>query len=161
MEASPQEQPEVIRFWKVIFEITDRLRDNAMKELSSYSEEARSLTFGQQKALKAISRAEQSGLGGLSLKELADQLELTSGTVSTLVESLVQRGGVVRTPRPDDRRTVRLRLSERGARMMAEGRRCFNRQTEPFWRQLPEQERNILNNRLEEFLRRISDKRED
>jgi DNA-binding MarR family transcriptional regulator len=51
--------------------------------------------------------------GELTPGELGDALSLTSGAVTALVDRLERAGWVTRSPHPDDRRSVVLRLTDR------------------------------------------------
>jgi DNA-binding MarR family transcriptional regulator len=57
--------------------------------------------------------------GDLSLKALADALNLDKSTLSRTVEAMVQSGLVMRAAEPADRRAVRLALSPRGQTKVA------------------------------------------
>jgi DNA-binding MarR family transcriptional regulator len=56
----------------------------------------------------------------LSQNELAARLRLEKSTVSRLVSLLEERGWLIRSRSPHDRRALELRLSEAGARIAAE-----------------------------------------
>ncbi len=49
---------------------------------------------------------------GISVKDLAEQSNITPGAVTQFVDALVERGMVIRETDPDDRRMVRLKLTE-------------------------------------------------
>jgi DNA-binding MarR family transcriptional regulator len=49
---------------------------------------------------------------GMSVKELAERSSITPGAVTQFVDGLVERGLVVREGDPNDRRIVRLKLTE-------------------------------------------------
>ena len=53
---------------------------------------------------------------GMTLGTLSRRMMVTNGNVTGLVERLVADGLVARTPLPDDRRTVSVRLTEAGQR---------------------------------------------
>ena len=55
------------------------------------------------------------GQGVDSPKEIAELIDLAPPMVSSLLSDLEERGLVLRTPHPDDRRRVRLTLSDAGA----------------------------------------------
>ena len=57
--------------------------------------------------------------GDLSLKTLADALNLDNSTLSRTVEAMVQGGLVTRAADPADRRALRLTLSQRGRAKVA------------------------------------------
>ena len=54
----------------------------------------------------------------MTASELAEASLLTSGTITTRIDGLEQRGLVVRRPGPDDRRTVYVRLTAAGRRLV-------------------------------------------
>jgi DNA-binding MarR family transcriptional regulator len=64
--------------------------------------------------LKALSALEERG--ELSIKALAEQLELSLPTTSRAVDGLFKRGLVERHEDPEDRRVRRLRLTRSGRR---------------------------------------------
>lgn len=52
--------------------------------------------------------------GSCSMKELAEQQKIVPATMTALVERLVKKDLLVRTPDPEDRRVVRVSLSATG-----------------------------------------------
>ena len=56
---------------------------------------------------------------GMTLGDLSRRMMVTNGNVTGLVERLVADGLVMRTPRPSDRRTVTVQLTETGRREFA------------------------------------------
>lgn len=71
------------------------------------------LPIAQMRCLNALGERE-----GDRLVELAGRTSLTLPAASRTVEKLVQKGLVLRQPDPDDRRAVRLFLSETGSTML-------------------------------------------
>ncbi|MDO5534630.1 MAG: MarR family winged helix-turn-helix transcriptional regulator [Propionibacteriaceae bacterium] len=65
------------------------------------------------RALAAIYRAERAGQP-LTARQLADELRVSPGAVTYLVDRLTASGHVHRDPDPDDRRRVLLRFGEHG-----------------------------------------------
>lgn len=59
----------------------------------------------------------------LSLRELADRLEMTSAGAMKIVDEMEARGYVERVPDADDARVKRLRLAPRGKKALATARR--------------------------------------
>jgi DNA-binding MarR family transcriptional regulator len=62
--------------------------------------------------LVTLARLEEAA--GLSQRRLADELGLTSGTVSVRIDRLVEEGLVARAPDPQDKRNTRITLTEGG-----------------------------------------------
>jgi DNA-binding MarR family transcriptional regulator len=56
----------------------------------------------------------------ISMNDLSLKMKLASSTMTRMVDQLVQRGLVDRQPDADDRRVVRVRLTERGAQARAQ-----------------------------------------
>jgi DNA-binding MarR family transcriptional regulator len=83
------------------------------------------LSFAQYSLLFGL-----SGRSECSARELADQADLTPGTVTQMLESLEAAGLVQRTRSQEDRRVVLSALTERGAAVVAER----HAQMEPRWR---------------------------
>jgi DNA-binding MarR family transcriptional regulator len=73
------------------------------------------LTFGQLRLLFVLAHA-----GPVSIGKLADMLSVTDATASEIVDRLERRSLAIRSHRSDDRRVVECRLSDAGARLVAE-----------------------------------------
>ena len=75
------------------------------------------VTVGQIHCTRTIGR-----LGSPTMSELAEALRLHPSTVTSLVDALVERGLVERRDDVDDRRIVRVALTEKGKRRRAKYR---------------------------------------
>src|SRR5450830_1317303 len=73
------------------------------------------LTFGQLRLLFVLGRS-----GPVSIGQLADMLGVTDATASEFVDRVERRGLAIRSHRADDRRVVDCKLSDDGARLLAE-----------------------------------------
>ena len=82
-----------------------------MREIRSQMRSRRSLdlTVPQFRTLAFVNRNK-----GSSLCEVADHMGLTSPSMSTLVDGLIERGMMTREEHPADRRRVRLAVTSRG-----------------------------------------------
>ncbi len=99
------------RFWKAIFFFTDSLRDNA----SPFGGISKNwdLTVQQARLLRAVYLLTASAHpDGVMLKTLASALGVTSAAVCGMVDCMVRRGQLIRTRCADNRRSVRIQLSE-------------------------------------------------
>jgi DNA-binding MarR family transcriptional regulator len=65
----------------------------------------------------------------LSLRQLAARLGITSQGALKIVDDMASRGYLARAPDPEDRRSSRLRLTERGEKALAAAR-AFHRRYE-------------------------------
>ncbi|HEU5367907.1 MAG TPA: MarR family transcriptional regulator [Ktedonobacterales bacterium] len=73
------------------------------------------LSMGQLRTLVALAT-----LQAVNISTLAETLEVSKPTASTLVDQLVQRGLVERTEDAEDRRRTLVALSQAGSNMMAQ-----------------------------------------
>src|SRR5580704_15001773 len=72
------------------------------------------LTLAQMDVLGALAQAE---CGSLTCSEIADGTLITKGGITGILDRLEARGLVKRIPSPDDRRSVRVRLSAKGVEL--------------------------------------------
>ena len=111
-------------FLKRFRELFDPLQVDisAVEALASLRLAARSLHLLQERwgAMHGLSEGRMGVLfrlfrcGDMHLGELADELAMTPRNVTGLVDHLERDGLVTRVPDPDDRRSVRARLTETG-----------------------------------------------
>jgi DNA-binding MarR family transcriptional regulator len=74
------------------------------------------LTPDQYQALLAVRAS--AGARKLSIRDLAEQLQVRHHSTVGIVDQLVLRGAVVREVAPDDRRKILLTLTEKGEEMV-------------------------------------------
>ena len=96
--------------------------------------------------------------GGKSLSELAQTEQVAAPTMSRIVDSLVKEGLVRREVDKDDRRSIIISTTEKGRKIMLQGRSNQEKQllqlVEPLAKkevELLEQASSILSKRLEEL----------
>ena len=75
------------------------------------------VTLGRLQALRVVGRHE----GQARVQDVADELLITVGAASKLVDRLERDGTVQRTPNPDDRRSSLIALTASGHRVLSEG----------------------------------------
>jgi len=90
--------------------------DHRLRSTSKRMERQLGITAPQRLVLRLLGRTP-----GLTPSQLADKLHLDRGTLSGVLERLVERDLVAREPHPTDGRSVRLQLTGRG--------RSFDRDT--------------------------------
>jgi DNA-binding MarR family transcriptional regulator len=90
--------------------------DHRLRSTSKRMERQLGITAPQRLVLRLLGRSP-----GLTPSQLADALHLDRGTLSGVLERLVERELVAREPHPSDGRSVRLALTARG--------RSFDRDT--------------------------------
>ncbi|OBZ94785.1 MarR family transcriptional regulator [Pararhizobium polonicum] len=75
---------------------------------------AEGVSLDQWRLMKALSEA-----GGMTMGKLAEELALNHPTLTKLVDRMVQDALVYRVPDPNDRRKVRMFLSDKGSALLA------------------------------------------
>ncbi|WP_405497927.1 MarR family winged helix-turn-helix transcriptional regulator [Nocardia sp. NBC_00511] len=101
----------------LLFSSMGRLR-RQVGRLAGRSFDEPGLSGAQSEFLRLVGRRP-----GLSVKEAAGELGSAANSVSTLVTELVRRELMVREPDPQDRRTMRLSLTDEAQRIADETRR--------------------------------------
>ena len=99
------------RLFKAIVAITDSLREYSVEQ--NVREDFSNATVRQLIVMKKVFTLTEENTEGIPLKRLAEELHLTAGTVSEVVDTLVRKGGLVRVVNPNDRRSVMIRLTEK------------------------------------------------
>lgn len=68
--------------------------------------------------------------GSLRMKELADKVGVTTGTLTISIDKLEDRGLVERVPNPGDRRSYLIALTDEGEKLHREHSRAHSKMTE-------------------------------
>ncbi|MBW7864294.1 MAG: MarR family transcriptional regulator [Candidatus Hydrogenedens sp.] len=95
-----------------IFSTVEMLRDSIMKRCfcrDAIGEGHPEITFSQMRALHFI-----KSRGGTTIKQIAEDSDVSPASASAMVDRLVDMGMVVREQDTEDRRAVNVSLSERG-----------------------------------------------
>jgi DNA-binding MarR family transcriptional regulator len=104
-------------------------------------------------ATQRIALFELGHAGSLRLNDLADRMGVSAPTASRSVDALHELGLLERVPDPDDRRALRIELTDAGQKLLAERKAKAEAAFEPAVAALSETERETLS----ELLRRMSD----
>ena len=99
------------RFWKTMAVIVDCFREKATEQC--ISQETFDMSIRQGLVMKKVCVLTEDEPEGIPLKRLAEELHLTPGTVSEVVDTMVRKGGLDRIINPNDRRAVMIRLTEK------------------------------------------------
>ena len=101
--------------FRQLLEILDDLRRDSIKALKEADKSTMlGLTVRQGSAISQLKLMLEEKPQGIALKDLAKRMQMTVPATSLLVETLVTKGYTQRTQDPDDRRAVRLTLTEQG-----------------------------------------------
>ena len=102
-----------------------------------------------------------SGGSGLGPSELARRLQLTSGSVTALVDRLEASGKVVRAPHPSDRRRVVVRRTAQAAVELNDGVTPLTEEVLALAEGLSEDERAVVGGFLDRFIRIVEQTAEE
>ncbi|MBO1895780.1 MarR family transcriptional regulator [Shewanella sp. BF02_Schw] len=91
--------------------------------------------------------------GPMRMKELADRLAITTGTLTVQVEKLVKFGLIIRSPHEDDRRSILVGLTTEGIELHTYHNRMHIQLTEDITRNLDESSIEVLTECFEKMNR--------
>ena len=111
------------------------------------------LRFTQFLILKRLAR-----LGPMTASELARSVELDGGAMTRQLDHLEGRGYLRRCPHEQDRRALRIELTEQGTALWEQLTDCNERVLEAAQRSLSEAERKRLHDYLSRVLHALRDK---
>ncbi|MCD6552142.1 MarR family transcriptional regulator [Thermotoga sp.] len=94
--------------------------------------------------------------GPKKMKEIADFLSTTRSNVTNVVDSLEERGLVLREMDPDDRRTFRVILTERGRRTFKEILYNFDRLVRSVLEKFSEEDLRVVSEGFERMVEALS-----
>lgn len=99
-----------------LFQLMDDIRRDSLKKTpQTQQKRVMGLTMRQAGALVNVEILTRNNPRGIALKTLAQNLQMTVPATSLLVENMVNKGFLERTPNPEDRRAVCIKLSSDGA----------------------------------------------
>ena len=101
----------------------DVRRESFAKTPPTQQKKVMGLTMRQTSALVNVEILTRNEPQGIALKTLAQNLQMTVPATSLLVENMVNKGFLERTPNPYDRRAVCIRLSNDGANFIQDTRK--------------------------------------
>lgn len=119
----------------LLHRLTRRLRHAQAERLAPFG-----LTPAQERALRMITRSGEP----LRMTELAGQLRIAPRSVTTVIDALERAGLVRREIDPQNRRAIRLHLTERGMAVRDDMRQARRRAAEDLFAPLPVDSRHAL-----------------
>ena len=119
----------------LLLRLTRRLRRAQAERLAPLG-----LTPAQERALRMITRSEEP----LRMTELADHLGIVPRSVTTVVDALEEAGLVRREVDSQNRRAIRLHLTDRGTAVRDEMREARRRAAEDLFAPLTAEDRKAL-----------------
>ncbi|MFP4460148.1 MAG: MarR family winged helix-turn-helix transcriptional regulator [Candidatus Zixiibacteriota bacterium] len=99
----------------------------------------RDISGGQVHLIRTAQRMLRHRQDGLKLKELCDELGVTPASASSMVDRLVKKGILVRKQDPNDRRSIRIILSDKLQREFHHQDTMMNKNAEEIIRELDDE----------------------
>lgn len=127
---------------------------NTLEERAIRTEEYRDVTSNDMHVMEAIGPD-----GTKNMTSVARELEVTTGTLTISVNSLVKKGYVDRTRSEEDRRVVLISLSEKGQKAYLHHRKFHEEMIDAVLKDLTEEEQRALEkalSKLTRFFREVS-----
>ena len=135
--------------WRLILRNNAKMLNLLLQECPDIAP-GQKITFSRIRVLTYLAQA-QGGL--VSIRDLAEELGVTSGGVSQMVDSLVKSDMVCRTASKDDRRVVYLSISESAKKRLDVLSRFLHDRAAKAMATIPEQDREIMARSLRTLLR--------
>ncbi len=127
---------------------------NALEERAIRTEEYQDMTSNDMHVIEAIGTE-----GTKNMTSVARELEVTTGTLTISVNSLVKKGYVDRTRSEEDRRVVLISLSDKGQKAYLHHRKFHEEMIDAVLKDLTEEEQQALEkalSKLTRFFREVS-----
>lgn len=145
---------------KALIHLSEWLRESAAprQESSGHFDD---LSLRHLDVIRVVWTLQEENPEGTTLKRLAEELKLTPGTVSGLVDTLVKKGTLSRVQGKDDRRKVNISLTEESLRVIDRIIARMNETAKKLFSCLDEEEKNTLEAGFEKLNRRIKEIKND
>ena len=127
---------------------------NTLEERAIRTEEYQDVTSNDMHVIEAIGPE-----GTKNMTSVARELEVTTGTLTISVNSLVKKGYVDRTRSEEDRRVVLISLSDKGQKAYLHHRKFHEEMIDAVLKDLTEEEQQALEkalSKLTRFFREVS-----
>ena len=135
--------------WRLILRNNAKMLNLLLQECPDIAP-GQKITFSRIRVLTYLAQA-QGGL--VSIRDLAEELGVTSGGVSQMVDSLVKSDMVCRTASKDDRRVVYLSISESAKKSLDVLSKYLHDRVAKAMATIPEQDRVVMARSLRTLLR--------
>ena len=135
--------------WRLILRNNAKMLNLLLQECPDIAP-GQKITFSRIRVLTYLAQA-QGGL--VSIRDLAEELGVTSGGVSQMVDSLVKSDMVCRTSSKDDRRVVYLSISESAKKSLDVLSKYLHDRVAKAMATIPEQDREVMARSLRTLLK--------
>ncbi|MDO4628857.1 MAG: hypothetical protein Q4C70_06705 [Planctomycetia bacterium] len=135
------------------FSVADKIRQLILQTSTSKKNIAlmESLTYRQQKVMVAVVLLTENTPVGVSLKKLAERMNMTVPATSVLVESMVQNKIFHRITSQTDRRAVCIKLSDLGMSIMNAFRAKMDEHIQELYTGITPEEKEVFSKVVNQF----------
>lgn len=112
------------------------------------------VTMSEAHMLVAVGQRENK-----AMSEVAEAVSLTNGTVTTMIKKLESKGYVMRSRDGDDKRILRVRLTDKGKKVTTVHEDFHKKLTETVLNSITQEEKVVLMSTMEKIHRFFSDLR--
>lgn len=130
----------IVELFRLLAKCEDVRRTVVKISTSETQKKLRGLTLNQHTALEKIVTLTKTHPEGVTLREFAEDMQASPSSSSVMVDSLVNRGLIERVQNPEDRRTVLIRLSDKGLKIFSEHRNLVSKGLEDLLSKLSPEE---------------------
>lgn len=140
-----------------LFDVADKMRLLVLQTSTNKKTQAlmESLTYRQHKALVAVTLLTEKNPVGITLKKLAERLNMTVPATSVLVESMVQNKIFIRVTSQTDRRAVCIKLSDLGMSLMETIRQKMTDFIHNIYLEISEDEKDVFRRVITQLHQRL------
>ncbi len=138
--------------FRKLLEILDDMRRDSIKAINApVQKKMYGLTVRQGSAISQLKLMQEDAPEGVSLKSLAQRMQMTIPATSLLVEVMVSKGFMERNPNPNDRRAVCIKLTERGLSLFDDVYARFHDEIDRRAQELTQEELNAFSSIVEKM----------
>ncbi len=145
-----------LKLWNKIFQLSDYFHETCSsvhtpEEIKSFHD----MPLSQIHMVKKVRKLTSDVPEGISLKLLAQELDISAAAASELVNILVNKGLLSREPSPLDRRAVCIKLSESAENKFDRVGRFLDMKTDEFIKDITLDEAMMLSTLLDKFIKKM------
>ena len=134
--------------WRLIIRSNAKMLNLLLQECPEIAP-GQKITFSRIRVLTYLAQAQGERV---SIRDLAEELGVTSGGVSQMIDSLVKSDMVCRTSSKDDRRVVYLSISDSAKKSLEVLSKYLHDRVEKAMKKIPDQDREIMARSLRTLL---------
>ncbi len=140
--------------WKLIFKIGEAMRNTHLRHEPKHK--LPSITISQMKVMGCVIFNDGKPV---KVKDIAEELGITPGGVSQLVDTLVKAGALERTVSEDDRRAVNISLSGHGKEIHRKMDLYFSELARELLSSVSPEKQEIFQEVLETMMKTLNEKK--